>query len=469
MTSELKLTGAVDSLERKLGELEYKFEIIKPSVRSKRGIINGLGSVIKFISGNLDQEDLDRINDKINNISNTNNNLATAINGQVSINDKLINKINNITDYINTHQYIIKEFLKDQSSQMNGVNTELRYLQAIDRISDNIDELLRQLSEIHDSIIFAKLGIIPRYVLHPGEMNSIKNYMRKQNVNIISSEHIYEILKLDAFYKDNDIILDIKIPNFINTTFTLYHLNVIPINLTKVPKIPSRYVLSKGDAIRYLDRICTKVEDQFICENSPEEKNSCILKLIEGEDDANCETTPYIPKSTVELIEPGHLLVATKEPKHLKNTCGRKNRFIVGAVLINFKNCSVTIEDQTFTNKKKVSIESFKLIANLVVPEGTNTSSTLESTQIEKLNLSPGQIIETSDGFNIKDHGVYLGITATAIITTIVAAIIIKKKMKMTTTVTLPPPPVYYHHLPSAPPTTTTADHLIVFPGGKTN
>ena len=40
------------------------------SKRTKRGLINGLGSIIKFISGNLDDNDLRTINENINRLYN---------------------------------------------------------------------------------------------------------------------------------------------------------------------------------------------------------------------------------------------------------------------------------------------------------------------------------------------------------------------------------------------------------------
>ena len=70
--------------------------------REKRGLINGLGSIIKSITGNLDETDKERYDQIIENINVNENKLTDKINTMVKIN-------NNITAQFNNNIKIIKE------------------------------------------------------------------------------------------------------------------------------------------------------------------------------------------------------------------------------------------------------------------------------------------------------------------------------------------------------------------------
>lgn len=48
-----------------LKDLKLKFNLINPYIRRKRGLINSLGSFIKAITGNLDNEDAQNFNEEI--------------------------------------------------------------------------------------------------------------------------------------------------------------------------------------------------------------------------------------------------------------------------------------------------------------------------------------------------------------------------------------------------------------------
>ncbi|GJQ70323.1 hypothetical protein Trydic_g22759 [Trypoxylus dichotomus] len=61
-------------------EIESLIKQILPSHRQKRGIMNGLGSVIKIITGNMNQEDVERINQQIQDLQQGQKNNAKLTN-----------------------------------------------------------------------------------------------------------------------------------------------------------------------------------------------------------------------------------------------------------------------------------------------------------------------------------------------------------------------------------------------------
>jgi len=60
---------AIESLSAKLQQLKVRVEMLLPKKRQRRGLINGLGSVVKIVKGNLDDADGRRINDNLKTIT----------------------------------------------------------------------------------------------------------------------------------------------------------------------------------------------------------------------------------------------------------------------------------------------------------------------------------------------------------------------------------------------------------------
>lgn len=126
------------------------------------------------------------------------------------------------------------------------MKNEFNFLQHINQISYNIDILREHLNEIHQSVNLTKVGIISKYILHPDGINSVREHLTNQRIKIISVEHICELLNLQAYYNNSNIIFNIKIPNLLETPTRIYHLKSIPIHKNGTILIPIPYlILSK--------------------------------------------------------------------------------------------------------------------------------------------------------------------------------------------------------------------------------
>ncbi|KAI5736233.1 hypothetical protein M8J76_001284 [Diaphorina citri] len=74
--------------------------------RSKRGILKGLGTAIKFITGNLDHNDGEQFKSAINVLRNSEQDVEKQVQQQYSINNQLMLIFNNSIQNI---QYIEKQ------------------------------------------------------------------------------------------------------------------------------------------------------------------------------------------------------------------------------------------------------------------------------------------------------------------------------------------------------------------------
>ena len=91
-----------------------------PKHRGKRGLFNIIGSGIKLITGNLDDNDLVQINNDLNDLRAGNNKLVRANNQQIEINKQLQNRIDEVIWVVNEQQSIItKQIIRAREEKMN--------------------------------------------------------------------------------------------------------------------------------------------------------------------------------------------------------------------------------------------------------------------------------------------------------------------------------------------------------------
>lgn len=74
----------------KIQQLESKLDSLLPHVRNRRGLINGLGTILKSISGNLDDDDGQNILAELNKSRNRTDILIEAQNKQTYLNRDII-------------------------------------------------------------------------------------------------------------------------------------------------------------------------------------------------------------------------------------------------------------------------------------------------------------------------------------------------------------------------------------------
>lgn len=96
-------------------------------------------------------------------------------------------------------------------------------------------------------------------------------------------EQLYEIIELQAYYNNSNIIPNVKIPKFQRETFILPHIIPLPINITR-QIMSSKYIAYNNNSIKYYQEKCLKLENIHVCHNptrsGPMEQSSCVGRLI---------------------------------------------------------------------------------------------------------------------------------------------------------------------------------------------
>jgi hypothetical protein len=154
--------------------------LLKFNYRSKRSLIDGLGSAIRFITGNLDQDDLKEINSNIDQLFKNQ--------------EKIIKQVNKYTSFAN---HITKRYTSDMQILQKNINTSL---EALNKFSDQIEN---QMLIQHNMYLAEKL------------LDSIQSVQRMitlafneiSNLEIISAQELFQILHhLKLIYKRDELI-----------------------------------------------------------------------------------------------------------------------------------------------------------------------------------------------------------------------------------------------------------------------
>lgn len=171
--------------------------------------------MIKVITGNLDNNDLVKINTQLNTLSEQNKALVTENNEQIKINLKVQDRLNRLIKIVNDQQDVIKNnFIHFRQKFINGKNIsdEIKVVKELFNLNLNIDLLANLVNNIFEAIQVSKVNTISKDILSSEELNEATKILESENINIESFDQVIEYLDLAVIHKDNKIVFIILIP-----------------------------------------------------------------------------------------------------------------------------------------------------------------------------------------------------------------------------------------------------------------
>jgi len=106
------LADYVTILKAKLTQAQVKLRAITPYSRNKRfGLVDGLGSLVKVVTGNMDANDNKEIHEELDNIKENSKLLNDNFQKQEIFNNEILTQFENIKDHINNRANFNKPIL----------------------------------------------------------------------------------------------------------------------------------------------------------------------------------------------------------------------------------------------------------------------------------------------------------------------------------------------------------------------
>lgn len=369
-----------------IGEIKDQLNKFNGSKRNKRGIINGLGTAIKFITGNLDDNDLKTISENIAKLEKSQNREIEKINQLTSFANHVTTRLNKGTELINENLAKTKKALQEALNR-DDTRTLLQneILQA--------ESLLGTLKMIERSISLSLSGIPNLEIVSVLEMKEIHKYLQKvYNPNQLlpfNSSYIFEILELSRMTivgTSKTITFMLKQPILKPVTAKYSRIYPVPTldNIILIPPKPYRLEEDANDF--WTNEECPTINALTLCSQLPTQE-SCSLHTLD-----QC-TTAKVKNSyeIVHLLDNKQLLVITKESREIIEDCnGLLTRQRVNGANLVSSNCKIIIGTMSYSNTWPIYAIKLSEVRP-IIPEHT------KEVDLHPINLKMSEVFQPFD------------------------------------------------------------------------
>lgn len=362
------------------------------NLRQKRSLIDGLGTIIKSITGNLDANDAQKYDNAISQLSSNQNEIKILVKEQVTLLQKSIDNFDNHTRTLKHNQLVLESRILQIENEMKKfeiekMNKHYYYLTHIvsSQIMMSYQIIYNSLEKLEMAITFSKLNILHNSMIDPIELlNEIKKIVKYLDQNKLPFEPtleniviLEEIIEIKAFSKGNKLIFMLNVPIVENKYYNYYHLYTLPVmyknNFSAV--LPySKYLLLDDTSYVFSNVKCKNIINNFLCaEITPVKiKNiePCEIKILQySQNLSTCEMIPVLINDIkIQKLEKNFWLIITKDQIIVNQKCKNEiNKIpLKGTFLLELDiNCEIEIGNVKLKNFKEYD----EIYENIVVPK----------------------------------------------------------------------------------------------------
>lgn len=351
--------------------VKFRNMLPRNRTRNKRGLVNGLGSIIKAITGNLDEEDREKYEKIIGHLQDKQTSMEKQVKHQYAITESLINSYNKTIAELNFNNKQIHEKLK-------GINREHKFESALIDVREVLDHMQLLLNsidhaagEIETAFAFCKLGKLHPSIISTENLkfmlNQILNKTKESTVDMFEEDMLeYEtLIKVDCGLSEGQIVFMLNLPMYKKEIYSMINIKPIPVPrddqyVSIIPKF-KYYLLNGNKEIIALNNKCTKISKNYYCnweQINPYVPN-CEKNIVLNNNIEECALTKYsIEKTLITVIpEINQLLIVSKEDQKLviKNNENEEIKTVRGTILIRPEGEEIYLRNSLLIGKAKFS------------------------------------------------------------------------------------------------------------------
>lgn len=396
-------------------EIENQIAKLKYS-RSKRALFDGLGTAIKYISGNLDNNDLMEIN----------KHLESLYKNQANV----VKQMNKYTSFAN---HITNRYFNDLKTLENNINSTLTLINRIDNVletqmliqynyylSTNLLDILRRI-EVTISLAFneiVNLEIISHFELLD-MIYHLQTVYKESELLKLDVMHLFKILEFSKFRVlsvADTITCILYIPVLKTPVYQYFQIYPIPSLQNEVLLPTTKYFMQGTTESLWTEEECKKLDGEIICIKKPT-TSECSLESSEQCVFANVQNDYKLHAQ----LNNNQVIVAVKSKSEVIEECpNRIDRIkIQHCVLLTLNyNCKIIFDGQTydnvFTNYSYNVSSNFNTSNHNYITKQLN----LKLKHLENINDLISEAVELSDNINLQPifHFIHFSITITLIL-----------------------------------------------------
>lgn len=415
--------------------LKYKIENIFEQLqtfrinRTKRGLIDGLGSVIKSISGNLDYTDALRYDNILKTLQENEDKLVTELNSHVSLSKEWTTQytkiINNLVESQNQIRTLLTEITKKEIMTENDLIKYAHLAQVFLILGDNVDSISQELSKLQDALALIKISSLHHSLLNSNSIKYMINRLEllysKPKIIDLDIREYYDILKIGSYYSDNKVVIVYRFPVVLQETYDMYKLSIIPNKNAQVLIPPHPFLAIHQTDSRYVETECPKTSKWYLCEEQWNLKNQtthdCVQQLLIAQQKTELCTPTYVSleRPALEKLDEAHYTMIF--PNHTKThlSCEEDHyRILQGSYLaIIPHNCFIETSDFRISNSedhikgqpvKIMNLPQDKIIYHSELPSLKLNTINLDHLQASNLKISHQDLVTLKQDGNIVYH-----------------------------------------------------------------
>jgi hypothetical protein len=262
--------------------------------RSKRGLINGLGTAIKWVTGNLDTTDKEKIDSTLAQLENNQKFLMKQTKGSFKNNRYLTDKFDKDMLVIKNNTEVINNKLREDTDAVSQVII-------LNQLSLQLLNLKEKIEQLLLSLELCKIGIPHHSVL---DMENIEN-----------ANYVLELSKITCHTSEQLLTYFLHVPKSNNSCITYCVLSVPFEYENKIyqTKVDNDLVLVNEEKV-FKPEECQEANNKLYCKYIHIIENNCINQLVQHNGNY-CSTYPSIKtKSFVKLNEQCSSIAGFKIP-----------------------------------------------------------------------------------------------------------------------------------------------------------
>lgn len=331
-----------------------------------------MGSIIKVITGNLDESDAQNYDAAITSLIDSQNKTNSVVLEQTTLLQESITKFNS-SIYKLAHNQVVLEsrimqiqqaFKEARSNNLQDFHYFLIQM-IFTQIMQSFQTIYDQLEKIESAISFSKTNTFHNSIVEPNEL--LTEMSRIAKILVDNSRFPFEpilknilllesVISIKSYSNQNRINFVLEVPiveKEIYNYFRLYPLPVFHENQLRLI-IPQNFylILNENNYATSSQRCHEILDNNFLCQENTlqiQDNPPCEIQLINYANDASaCKSTSVtLSKTKVQKLEKDYwIVIATKRTILKRNCFGNKDNFrIFGSYVIKMvKNCEVEID-----------------------------------------------------------------------------------------------------------------------------
>lgn len=285
-----ELVGLSRQVESLIENTFSRIKQILPSRLSKRAIFSPLGSLVKVISGNLDEQDAIRYDSEINKLANK----ELSVEHKVSLIENAFDKFLNVSENMNINNGKLVEKIDNEIKEENKLRVVVSLLNKLYQILNNFHIIFNIIQEVETAIAFSKLHTLHQSIINSTELLAILSNVEKYSKLIypVSKDNLVKLEKnivVKSYSNSDKLVFVLEVPLVEPDVYLHYKIIPIPIydtnthkTYTIIPKYP--YLLVNRLKYRPLSSPCEEIENEkLLCKEeqmiqSPDE--TCIEQIM---------------------------------------------------------------------------------------------------------------------------------------------------------------------------------------------